>query len=254
MSEDTGISFADVLNDNLPSQEAVSQPQPEGQAVAPEAAPAPDELTLLKQELETANKRLNDTKKWGNKQSETVAHLKRKAQEKGQLGLDDFENLDFVPQDERQRTLKEVADKVGQELPIIEATLIETGQETQESLDNYKKSFQNIAQLQPELLEEFLATEANKRPAFVLKKGKELASVYQFVSQHNSIGDALRAALSNADSVKKTAYEEGYQAALKEAEKRASDYVGSKPNLRTKSPVSGTSVQEDRKPSFTDFL
>jgi hypothetical protein len=254
MSEDTGISFADVLNDNLPSPEPVNQPQPEEQPKAPEAEPTPDELTLLKRELETTNKRLNDTKKWGNKQSETVAHLKRKAQEKGQLTSDDFENLDFVPQDERQRTLKEVADKVGQELPIIEATLIETGQETQESLNSYKQSFQTLAQLQPELLEEFLATDPNKRPAFVLKKGKELASVHQFVSQHNSIGDALRAALSSADSVKKTAYEEGYQAALKEAEKRASDYVGSKPSLRAKAPVTGTAVQEERRPTFADIL
>ena len=145
----------------------------------------PDPVEELRQQMAKLEERHSDTRKWGNEANRKYLAAMKKLQELGELSADEEA---AVAELEKQNNPNQDVDKdfFTRFNPVAEY-LKAQGEDPDELLSAFKFA----AQTTPQLQQEFMELEPEKRVAFALSKARESMDMYKSVKETGSVAAAM---------------------------------------------------------------
>lgn len=184
------------------SLEAAEDNSPEAEATdkAPAEEPAdsepsePSELDLMREQLETMSKRLDDTRKWGNEANQKLTAVLRKVQAGEELTPEDVQVLESP--DSQENPMQAVAQRVNDELTATKHILEKRGID----VDGAVSAFDQLAVYDKQIVQDLLNLPANEQTAFIIEQGEQLKDVLSYVEKQGSVLAALKGASKKGDA------------------------------------------------------
>lgn len=195
---------------------------------------------------QSMNKRLKDTQAYAHKATQASQKVLEKVSKGEQLTEEDLKSL-VTEEPESPNAVAQMVADVNESLPIAKSVVAQVSGRDMEAIEADIEAFNQLATVDPTLVQQLVETPVNDRAAFVIKRGGELKEVFDIVKEN---GGSVTAAVANSASVSTRAKNklrgEIEAEVKKEYEEQYKDYVSStvsKPKIRGTAPAKPNSSE-----------
>ena len=229
------------LEDNIKQEDEAEQVESdETEEVSEEKGGSEEDV-----KFKALEKRLEDSRKWGNDNNQKLVSVLKKLEDGNLVDSETLDALretaDIKVEEEGVNPFQAIGEQIAHEVKVVSPLLAKEGEKPEE----YLKAFSELAVADPALQQELLETPADERTRFVLEKGKDLHSTWEFVKGKTSMLQAVTDALSQKDTDIESMKKDLRAEILKEIEEGTENTPTATGNKRPKLKGSSTSEAKD---------
>lgn len=175
--------------DTEPAEEEGEEEEQPEEPTSEDEDPVEARLAALEEEMKVKDKRIEDTRKWGNEANQKLMALVKTLKESGEVpSEEELENL-VSKEMSAEDPLQPIREQFAQDLVTLKPYMAKQGKD----VDMFVEAFNNLGPTEPGLVDELLSTPKDQQTMLILEKGEALAEPYALIKEHGSIAKAFEA-------------------------------------------------------------